>query len=396
MFDAIHPHVHRPGIVNDPLQVLIAGGGLAGSLVALALAKLRPEVRFLLLEQDDKFGGQHVWSFFDSDVDQAQRDLLQPLISRRWDDHEIAFPARQRRLAIGYNSIRSSELDKALKGTLRNDQYRFGCTISALAADHVVLADGERIQADVILDARGPVTMNGLELGWQKFVGRTYRFDSPHGVVRPMIMDGRVEQQDGYRFIYLLPFGTHELMVEDTYYSDSSDLAPGRLGDALDRIAATFGPSPKVKDQETGVLPVVIQGEVDTLWHGSVVPLLGIRGGFFHPTTGYSLPDAAANALFLARQDRFEAEAILQALKARARRSWGQRNFFQLLNRMLFRAAAPGERYRILEHFYRLPEATIARFYAAELTMIDKVRILSGKPPVPVRRALHALRKEAA
>jgi lycopene beta-cyclase len=149
-------------------------------------------------------------------------------------------------------------------------------------------------------------------------------------------------------------------------------------------------------DQETGVLPVVIGGDAETLWAESTAPLLGIRGGFFHPTTGYSLPDAAANALFLARQPSFHAGAIFQALKARALKGWDQRRFFQLLNRMLFRAAAPEERYRILEHFYRLPEATIARFYAAELTMLDKVRILSGKPPVPVRRALNALRKEAA
>ena len=378
------------------LNVLIAGGGLAGSLVALALAKRRPEVRFLLLEQGDRFGGQHIWSFFDSDVDEAERALLQPLISRSWDNHEIAFPARQRQLSIGYNSIKSSQLDDVVKSTLREDQYRLGCRIAEVAVDHVLLSDGERIGAEVVLDARGPAAMENLELGWQKFVGRTYKFEAPHQVARPMIMDGRVQQQDGYRFIYLLPFGTHELMIEDTYYSDTPALDVDRLGVELDRIASGFGPSLQGVDQEMGVLPVVIAGEVEALWAGSAVPLLGIRGGFFHPTTGYSLPDAAANALFVARQATFDAAAIFPALNARARRSWGQRRFFQLLNRMLFRAAAPEERYRILQHFYRLPEETIARFYAAELTMLDKVRILSGKPPVPVGRALNALRKKAA
>lgn len=375
---------------------MIAGGGLAGGLVALALGKLRPEARFLLLEQNEAFGSQHVWSFFDSDVDPAQRELLQPLISRSWSDHEIAFPARQRRLSIGYNSIRSSQLDRVLKSTLRPEQYRLDCPISALAADHAVLRNGERIDGDLVLDARGPGAMEGLELGWQKFMGRTYRFDGPHNVTRPMIMDGRIAQQDGYRFIYLLPFGADELMIEDTYYSDSPALAADRIGPGLDEIAAEFGRSPRMMDQETGVLPVVIDGDVEALWSGSQVPLLGIRGGFFHPTTGYSLPDAAANALFLGRQTCFEAGAVFHALKERARRAWEERRFFQLLNRMLFRAAAPDERYRILEHFYRLPEATIARFYAAELTMLDKVRILSGKPPVPVRRALNALRRQAA
>lgn len=377
-------------------QILIAGGGLAGSLVALALARLRPEVRFLLLEQSESFGGEHVWSFFDSDVDASARELLQPLITRSWDDHEIAFPARQRRLSIGYNSIRSRQLDRVLRSTLEPHQYRLGCGIAAVAPDHVILRGGERIDADVVLDARGPQPMQGLDLGWQKFVGRSYRFDRPHGCARPMIMDARVEQQDGYRFIYLLPFSANELMIEDTYYSDSSTLHADHLGEGLDRFATEFGQTPSVIDQETGVLPVVISGEVDALWKDSEVPLLGIRGGFFHPTTGYSLPDAAANALFLAHQAKIEHTPILQAMKARAAAAWENRRFFQRLNRMLFRAAAPNERYRILEHFYRLPEATIARFYAARLTMLDKVRILSGRPPVPVARALNALRKDAA
>jgi lycopene beta-cyclase len=66
-----------------------------------------------------------------------------------------------------------------------------------------------------------------------------------------------------------------------------------------------------------------------------------------------------------------------------------------LLNRMLFWAARPGERYRVLERFYGLPEALIARFYAARLTGLDKLRILSGKPPVPIRAALRCIGEKA-
>jgi lycopene beta-cyclase len=58
---------------------------------------------------------------------------------------------------------------------------------------------------------------------------------------------------------------------------------------------------------------------------------------------------------------------------------------------MLFRAADPAERYRVLEHFYRLDPALIERFYAARSTMADKLRILSGRPPVPIGRALAAM-----
>jgi len=45
----------------------------------------------------------------------------------------------------------------------------------------------------------------------------------------------------------------------------------------------------------------------------------------------------------------------------------------------------------VLQHFYRLPEATIGRFYAGRLNTWDAVRILTGAPPVPVTRALKAM-----
>jgi lycopene beta-cyclase len=58
---------------------------------------------------------------------------------------------------------------------------------------------------------------------------------------------------------------------------------------------------------------------------------------------------------------------------------------------MLYRAAEPDRRYRVLEHFYRLPEPLIGRFYAGRPTWRDKIRVLSGRPPVPVGRALRAV-----
>jgi lycopene beta-cyclase len=75
-------------------------------------------------------------------------------------------------------------------------------------------------------------------------------------------------------------------------------------------------------------------------------------------------------------------------LRVEAARLWRERGYYRLLNRMLFRAAAPAERYRVLEHFYRLDPAVIERFYAGRSSRWDKLRILSGRPPVPVGRAL--------
>jgi len=379
-------------------RLVIAGGGLAGCLAALGLAQRRPEVELLLVEGADRFGGNHIWSFFEGDVAAKDRPLIAPAVTKRWGDHEVRFPKRKRRLGFAYHSVRSEDLDRLVRATLRRDQYRLSAPIAALGPRHVLLEGGERIEASGVIDARGPLSFAGLDLAWQKFVGRTYRFARPHDVLRPVIMDAEVDQDSGYRFVYSLPFGERELMVEDTYYSDTPILDVPMIRGRLDSYMRAYGHEAEVVGEETGLLPVLLGGEVASLWPDTDAPVarLGLRGGFFHPTTGYSLPDAVRNAALLARQVDLGSAALHRLFKDRAETLWKERRFYQLLNRMLFRAAAPPQRYKVLEHFYRLPEGVIQRFYAGQSTRLDKARILSGKPPVPVLSALKAMRERKA
>jgi lycopene beta-cyclase len=380
-------------------RLIIAGGGLSGCLAALALAERRPDVDFVIVEGGERFGGHHVWSFFDADVGGAERRLIEPLVGHRWSDHEVRFPNRRRTLGFGYNSVRSADLDARMRSMLAPERYRLGSRIAEVAPDHVVLRSGERLAAAGVIDARGAEPLPKLDLAWQKFVGLTCRFAEDHGVERPVIMDARVEQDDGYRFVYSLPFGARSLLVEDTYYSTSPildvPLVRCRVGSHLRRSG--LEPA-EILAQEAGVLPILLGGRLEDLWSDSdpQVARLGLRGGFFHPTTGYSLPDAARNAILLAGQSDLTSAALHSVYRQRAAELWDQRRFYQRLNRMLFRAAEPRQRYRVLEHFYRLPEQLIARFYAGRLTALDKLRILSGRPPVPLGRAMAALRERRA
>ena len=378
-------------------RIIIVGGGLAGALAALALVRRRRDLELLVLEQGATFGGNHTWSFFDTDVAIQNRWLLDGLASSHWPRHQVEFPQRRRTIAIGYNSVRSRDLDEVLRRTLRPSQYRLNARITAVGPGSVTLEGGETIEASAVIDARGPVTMHGLNLGWQKFVGRYYRYPRPHGGSLPVIMDATVEQIDGYRFAYRLPVSATELLIEDTYYSPTPILDQEILRGRVEALAMkTEGGTPSLLEEESGVLPVVLGGSVESFWEEASVPQIGVRGGFFHPTTSYSLPDAVANASLLAEQSDLRTEPLLALFHDRARRLWRERAFFRLLNRMLFHAAEPNQSYRVLEHFYRLSPAVISRFYAAQLTNLDKLRVLSGKPPVPIGRALSALRKGAA
>jgi lycopene beta-cyclase len=372
-------------------RLVIVGGGLAGGLAALALVARRPDVDLLLVEQGTRFGGEHVWSFFDGDVAADESWLVEPMIAARWRDHEVRFPKRTRTLPTGYASLRSDLLDARLREALRPDQYRLGAAVEALDPGGVTLAGGERIEAAAVVDARGPKRLDALDLGWQKFVGREYRLSRPHGLDRPIVMDARVDQADGYRFFYCLPFAEDRLLIEDTYYSTAPELDRDEIGRRILAYAEAQGwRIDALEREEAGVLPVAMGGDFDAFWPaGGAIGRLGLSGGFFHPVTGYSLPDAVRTAMLMTRQSDFS--SLARTLRAEARRLWQERRFYRLLSRMLFRAAAPDERYRVLEHFYRLDPEVIGRFYAARSTLADRLRILSGKPPVPVGRALRAL-----
>jgi lycopene beta-cyclase len=211
-------------------------------------------------------------------------------------------------------------------------------------------------------------------------------------------MDATVAQSDGYRFVYVLPWDARTLLIEDTRYTDGADLDRDELRRGVDSYARDRGWAIEaVLREEDGVLPVALDGDIEAHWRRAKGGgLSGLRAALFHPTTGYSVPDAAALADAICGLPTIDAISVERLIRERSTRLWRERGFFRLLNRMLFRAARPGERYRVLERFYGLPEALIARFYAARLTRLDKLRILCGKPPVPIAAALRCLREKGS
>ena len=145
--------------------------------------------------------------------------------------------------------------------------------------------------------------------------------------------------------------------------------------------------------EEEGILPIALGGDISAFLAEAPqgVARVGLRAALFHPTTGYSLPDALELADLVSELPDLSGPAISAFVRQHAAQRWESRGFFRLLNRMLFRAAAPDRRYAILERFYRLPEELIQRFYGDRLTFKDKARILTGRPPVSVLKALSCL-----
>ena len=375
-------------------DVAIVGAGLAGGMIALALKAKHPALDVRLIDAAPVVGGNHLWSFFGSDVAQSDRWIVALLVVHAWRGYDVRFPAHERTIDATYYSIESTRLDHEVRRVLPPHALMLGRKVSGASATAVVLADGDRIEATGVIDARGAGDLSLLDLAWQKFLGRELALSVPHESPRPMVMDATIPQIDGYRFVYCLPFSAKRMFVEDTYYSDTPDLDIPVLGARIDEYVAGRGwDVESVVREESGVLPVAMGGDFEAYWRsgGARVAKAGMRAGMFHPTTGYSLPDAVRTASMLASLSDFSGVKLHDATHTMARATWKSRGFYRMLDTMLFRAAEPEERYRILERFYRLSPSLIGRFYAGRSTLSDKARVLTGKPPVPIVRAVRAI-----
>lgn len=376
-------------------DIAIVGGGLSGGLIALALAKQRPDLSLRLIEAGDAPGGNHRWSWFASDLSDAGNALVHPIRKTLWDGgNHVAFPAYRRQLATPYCSMASGDFAAALKRELPGGAIMLRRQALELRANGVTLAGEEDVTARTVIDARGAISTPHLSGGWQVFMGRHMRCETAHGIARPIIMDARVKQLGGYRFVYVLPLSSHELFIEDTYYQDTPTLDRSALSARIDEYCRQFGWKGDILGFETGVLPVITGGNPGRYLESmrtEGVALAGARGLFTHPLTSYTLPFAVDAALAIAADADLPGDQMAAKLAARSRRHWRSTGFYRLLGSMLFGAALPEKRVEVFQRFYRMPEPLIERFYTGNSTLADKARVLIGKPPVAIHRALSAL-----
>lgn len=380
-------------------DVIFVGGGLAAGLAAWQLHRQQPHLKFLIIEQGPTLGGNHVWSFFKTDLTESQFRWIQPLIEHTWPCYEVRFPSFQRQINSTYCSITSEGFHKYLSKILPAESLMLNTKIVDLSSIDITLNGGQNINAHCVIDCRGPTESPHLIFGFQKFTGQLLSLAKPHQLAGPVLMDATIQQDGNYRFFYCLPFSPTEVLVEDTKYSDNP-----KLDSVVDRKAITKYAEAQGWEiqgylkEERGILPISLGGDIQAFWNKEPsTARLGLRANLFHATTGYSLPDAVRCAEQLANCKAITSYKIAHnMLHGIAMRHWKEQGFLRLLNRMLFIAAKPDKRYLVLSRFYKLPQALIERFYAGHLTRGDKIRILSGRPPVPIIAALKCLPEYSA
>ncbi|MEL6875661.1 MAG: lycopene cyclase family protein, partial [Pseudomonadota bacterium] len=149
----------------------------------------------------------------------------------------------------------------------------------------------------------------------------------------------------------------------------------------------------KVLSEEQGQLPVIYGGDFEAFWNDNDGPdaRAGTRAALIQPITSYSLPMAVQSAIMIANMPDITQDSLDKALKNMATKHWKKGKFYRLLCAFMFKGADPEKRYLTLQHTYTKDENLLARFYAGKTTKRDQVALLTGKPPIPIRRAIPLL-----
>lgn len=364
----------------------LVGGGLQSGLLATALRHYQPQARVKILERSSHLAGNHTWSFHSTDVRPEFCDWFSQLPHHQWPNYRVRFGDYHRVVHLGYNSIEATQFRRFIADLAaasdENLQLIMNADVKHLHRHHVQLDSDESISAHCVIDCRGPqTTIADTGLGFQKFFGWEVQLHRPWHCDSPVIMDVPVDQTDGFRFIYVLPFDSQRLLLQDTYFSDSAAVDPIFSAASLTAYLQEHGhPDFTVTRTEHGCLPMPFAAPHRP---SAMALAAGYRGGWFHVATGYSLPLAVELADQVAQVPPSQAERVLNQL--RRRHQWRSK-FGRLLNRLLFRLVPPTSRQQIFRRFYQsLPESVIGRFFAHDFSQLDALRVLLGKPPLPLQ-----------
>ncbi len=282
-------------------KYLILGAGCAGLSLAWHLLGRGVRDRIVLVDRREGYTNDRTWCFWD--VEPTPFDHLATHAWDRWDLFEpsgrlVACSSNRYR----YRRLRAIDFYEAVQNRLSafpNVELVLGETVlqrQDTGKGFEVETTGGIFQGDLAFDsARLPEHLLSASsqpehpFGLvQHFLGQTVRVDRPvFDPDRPILMDFRVDQSSGPRFVYLLPISAEVALVENTYLSAASISADRHRMEIRDYLREHFGQDAfEVLEEESGRIPMSTARPVRP--PDSRAISIGLAGGAARPSSGYA------------------------------------------------------------------------------------------------------------
>jgi len=369
-------------------DAVIAGGGLSGLSLAAHLASQGWGNRSVLILDDARSRPSATsWGFWS-----VGPGLLDAAVSRTYDRVRIHADGGARVLALHpyrYRVVERSDLCRVVGAMVGR------CPAFRLASGRVeeirdgpdgglVIVDGEPVRGDWVFDSVTPPPAATPVDARLAFTGWEVRCDRPvFDAAVPVLFDFRTPQADGSRFVYVLPNGAHQALVELTEFVPRTGRPPAAADrrDAIARyLAGVVGVDEyEVLRTESAVLPLRTR---PARRRSGRVLTIGAAAGMVKASTGYAFQriqrDSAAIAASLVQNGHPFATPA-----ARSR----YRVLDAVMLDVLERDPAQLE-LAFAQLFRGNPVERVLSFLDEATRIADDLKLMASLPPGPYLRAL--------
>ncbi len=367
---------------NAPIAIL--GGGCAGLSLAVRLADSGSAGRpVVVLEEREQYRRDRTWCSWS-----VRPHRFDACVSHRWNAWSVRHRGRttlQRSDQIQYEHLPADAFYREACAALERHGQTELCLDTRVrgleAGPHGVRIETSKglLEAFVVIDTRPCAPPPGTLL--QHFIGWHVRLEDP--VLDPTqvtLMDFDVSQQWGPQFLYVLPFGPDEALVEATFlgaeplaaeiYEQSiKDYIQGRLGTAVrERLWSERGaiPMTTVPARPTGSPRILRAGGAA----GAIKPSSGYAFSNIQRESDYLCAELQKGGLPRPRPPRSSLMAAMD------------RTFLRFLKRHPERAPATFERL-----FRSVQPEPLARFLMETGRPTDLLNVVAAMPKLPFLRA---------
>ena len=376
---------HRIVEMPDPIwDMIIVGGGLSG--LSLAVEMAQPEfshLRVLILEKRGHYERDRTWSYWP-----RGKHRYIGLERRQWSRWCVKVDSRhaEQQSASGYSSIDAdtfysfarSQIDAAPHVHLELDVVVTDLVEGSIPV--VVLADGRRLAAKWVMDAR-PLPKPNAKALCQHFVG--WEIEATQDCFDENVVELMDFQRnpDGLHFFYTLPYSRRQALIETTWISPNGH-QPDYAAEIQTYLAKRYGVTAwRCLYVEQGRLD--LESEPRRVTCARVVPL-GRAAGTLRPATGFAFLETIADAERIARCIR--RSGIDGAVIAAYRRSqvdrWMDRLFLQAMKQNWH--VAPNF---FLAMFSGVCGQTLVDFLAGKSAISQRLKVSWQLPKLPFLRA---------
>jgi lycopene beta-cyclase len=272
----------------------------------------------------------------------------------------------------------------------RNVTLRFGESVRGVWEGEGEVRVGTEVgeyAASLVFDGRGLAPGSAgferarKEAVWlpQQFLGQQLRALRP--VFEPgrcTLMDFDVDQGRGLRFVYVLPFGEREAMVENVYLAEVEVAPEDHRREICEYLEARYGLSEyEVLGEERGYIPMTTYPFSKR--SGERVHNIGTLGGQTRPSTGYTFLRIQRRCRVLARS----------AVRGDPLPEWDEPRRTRLLDDLFLRflLERPGEAPEVYRRMFEgVPSGALVRFLTERSPPAAEARLVGALPKRPFVR----------